>query len=137
MPGERPGPPRREDRMRSTTDTLAAGALMLAVLLAAVPPAGALPVPSKTAHDQSLAEREADLARIREVLGQEGVFQALAAQGLTEDRIHQRLAQLEPDELEALSSQLDQLHAAGAQVPQYIWILVAVLLGVLILGALF
>jgi phage shock protein A len=123
--------------MRWGIDKLAHGALLLAVMLAVAAPSGALPVPSKTARDQSLAERDADLARIGHVLGQEGIFEALAAQGLTEGQIHQRLAQLTPEELQALSSQLDQLHAAGAQVPQYVWILVAVLLGVLILGALF
>ena len=106
------------------------------ILMASAGSATPLKTPSKTAPDQDLATLQADLANIEEVLDNEEIAGALAADGLTEKEIHQRLAQFSPEELHALSSQLDQMHAAGAQVPQYIWILLAVLLGVLILAAL-
>ena len=96
-----------------------------------------LPTPSKTTQEQSLADRQIELANINAVIAQPEVTAALARHGFTNDQVHQRLAQLSPDEIHALSSQLDQLQAAGSGVPKYIWILIAVLLGVMILAALF
>jgi len=109
--------------------------LVVTVLMACAQSVMALPTPSKTAVDQSLAERAKDLATVQQMLDQPEVAAALAAQGLTEDQIHLRLAQLSPEELHSLSSQIEMLHAAGAGVPTYIWILIGVLIGVLILGA--
>ena len=108
---------------------------LLVVLLVTALPVAALKTPSKTAPEQDLAARQADLAKIQEVLNQEEISQALAAHGLSEKQIHQRLARFSPEELHALSSQIEQLQAAGAQVPTYIWILLGVLLGVLIITA--
>lgn len=108
---------------------------LMLVLLVVASPVAALKTPSKTAPDQDLAARQADLAKIQEVLDQAEISQALAAHGLSEKQIHQRLARFSPEELHALSSQIEQLQAAGAQVPQYVWILLAVLLGVLIITA--
>jgi hypothetical protein len=100
---------------------------LIAVALVGVlaPPAQALPTPSKTAADQSLAERAADLAVLEAVLDQEEVTAALAAQGLSRDDVNTRLAQLSPEELAGLSSQVEQLQAAGQ--PTYVWVLIAVL----------
>lgn len=94
-------------------------------------------VPSKTTDNQSLAERQADLANIETVMARPEVAEVIAQQGFTIDEVNQRLAQLSPEEIHALSTQLDQLHAAGVDVPQYVWILLAVFLGVLILTAIF
>jgi hypothetical protein len=105
-----------------------------AFILAAAAPAPALPVPSRSADDQSLAEREADLATLQEVVAQDQVAAALEARGFSQDEVNQRLAQLAPDELQQLTGQIDQLQAAG-QVPSYIWILIAVLIIVVIASA--
>jgi|SRR5687768_7269316 hypothetical protein len=104
--------------------------LALLLLAGALTPAAALPAPSKTAPDQTLAERDADLASLATVLDQEEVAAALAAQGFTREEANLRLAQLAPEELAALASQVEQLQAAG-QWPWWIWIIVA---GVIVLA---
>ena len=108
----------------------------LAVLLlaGALTPAAALPAPSKTAPDQTLAERDADLATVTGVLEQEEVMAFLAAQGFTREEANLRLAQLAPEELGALANQVEQLQAAGQQVPYWIWVLVGVLIIVAIVA---
>jgi hypothetical protein len=107
---------------------------LIAVLLAGVvaPGAQALPTPSKTAPDQTLAERAADLAALDAVLDQEQVQEVLAAQGLTRDEVNLKLAQLSPEELGSLASQAEQLQAAGQ--PMYVWVLLAVLIVVAIVA---
>lgn len=112
-----------------------AAGLALAIVTLTAAPAFGLPSPSKTADGQSLAEREAQLAAVRGFLEHPELADALAAHGLERDEIQSRLAQLSPEELESFSGQVEQLQAAGARVPQYIWILLAVLLGVLIVAA--
>ncbi|HEX5759159.1 MAG TPA: PA2779 family protein [Thermoanaerobaculia bacterium] len=103
------------------------------LLAGALTPAQALPAPSKTAPDQTLADREADLATVTGVLEQEEVMAVLAAQGFTREEANLRLAQLAPEELGALANQVEQLQAAG-QVPYWIWILVGVLVIVAIVA---
>ncbi len=105
----------------------------LAILLFAGT-AFALPVPSKTAPDQTLAEREQDLAAVASVLDQAEVMAVLSSHGFTREEANLRLAQLSPQELGALASQLDQLQAAGQQVPYWIWILIGVLIIVAIVS---
>ncbi len=61
--------------------------------------------------------------------------QAIESQGFTPEQVNQRLAQLSPDELHQLSTRVDQLQTAGVYVPQYIWILIAVLLVVAVASA--
>jgi parvulin-like peptidyl-prolyl isomerase len=102
-----------------------AGLGFLALVVAFAPPAQALPAPSKTAGDQAVAERQADLAALDAVLGQEEVGEALAAHGFTREEVNERLAQLSPEELSALASQAEQLQAAGQ--PTYVWVLIAIL----------
>lgn len=106
--------------------------LVLALAASVAAPALALPVPSKTGPGQSLADRSADLASLRAVVDQDEVARAIESQGFTPEQVNQRLAQLSPDELHQLSNRVDQLQAAGVYVPQYIWILIAVLLVVAI-----
>ena len=98
---------------------------VLATTLLAAPPAQAMPTPSKTAPGQSLAERAADLAVLDAVLAQEEAQEVLAAQGLTRDEVNLKLAQLSPEELGGLASQVEQLQAAGQ--PTYVWVLIAIL----------
>ena len=123
--------------MKATVCRLVILALMIALHTSAAAPVTAMPTPSKTAADQSLADRQAELAEIQAVIAQPEVTAALAQHGFTNEQVHQRLAQLSPDEIHSLSSQIDQLQAAGAGVPKYVWILIAVLLGVMILSAIF
>ncbi len=100
-------------------------------------PCLALELPSRVEEGQSVAQREADLASIMAVMEQEEVVATLADHGLSTEQIHHRLASLSPQEIHSFATHLDQIQAAGANVPQYIWILLAVFLGVLILAALF
>lgn len=122
--------------MRPITIRPVLGVLAVTVLMACTQAAMALPTPSKTALDQSLAERAEDLTTLQAALDRPEVATALAEQGLSEEEVFLRLAQLSPEELQRLSSQVELLHAAGAGVPTYIWILLGILIGVLIIGAL-
>jgi hypothetical protein len=114
---------------------LVVAALIFALSIAMGAPLSALPTPSKTTTDQSLLQRQAELAKIEAVVAQPEITAALAQHGFTDDVIQLRLAQLSPEEIHSLSSQLDQLQAAGSSVPTYIWILIGILLGVLIITA--
>ena len=60
--------------------------LLLMVALLAVPTFAA-PVPSKTAANQSLATRDADLALVRDVAANEQVAKVLAARGFTQEQV--------------------------------------------------
>lgn len=96
--------------------------LILAVAFAAVP-AFAGPVPSKTAANQSLDQRTADIAVVRDVLSHDEVAKALEARGFTREQVDQKLAQLSPQDLHQLAQNLDQLQAAGALTrQQWYWI---------------
>ncbi|HEX9671370.1 MAG TPA: PA2779 family protein [Thermoanaerobaculia bacterium] len=99
--------------------------LAILLLAGALTPAAALPAPSKTAPDQTLAERESDLAALASVLDQKEVTAALAAHGFTREEANLRLAQLAPEELSALATQVEQLQAAGYAWPWWIWLVVA------------
>ena len=96
-------------------------ALALMIALVAIP-SFAGPVPSKTAANQSLESRAADLALVRDVAANEQVAQVLAARGFTQEQVNQRLAQLSPQDLHQLAQNVDQLQAAGLTQQQWIWI---------------
>ncbi|PYQ33564.1 MAG: hypothetical protein DMF57_09020 [Acidobacteria bacterium] len=96
-------------------------ALALMIAFVAIP-SFAGPVPSKTAANQSLDSRAADLALVRDVAANEQVAQVLAARGFTQEQVNQRLAQLSPQDLHQLAQNLDQLQAAGLTQQQWIWI---------------
>jgi hypothetical protein len=55
---------------------------------------------------------------------------------LDTEEVEQRVAQLSAEDLSALAANLDQIQAAGG-VPDYIWILLAILIGVTILATVF
>jgi hypothetical protein len=113
-------------------------ALVGSTLLSLGAPALAAPVPSKPAPAEAPPEaRNADAATVRSFLAREDVARALAAAGLTAPQIEERMVRLSDEDLRTLAANLDQVQAAGEEVPRYIWLLLAVLLGVLILVAIF
>lgn len=109
--------------------------LLLCTMLLSSGSAMALQTPSKTAAEQSLADREIELARVQTLVDDPQIARVLTEYGYSSEEAHQRLAQLSPEEIRTLSTQIDQIHVAGSSVPQYIWILLAVFLGVLIIVA--
>ena len=121
--------------MKNAHSRIVLFALIVALYVAVGAPVAALPTPSKTQVEQSLLERQVELAKIETVVSQPEIAAALAHHGLSSDDVNQRLAQLSPEEIHGLSMQLDQLQAAGSGVPTYIWILIGILLGALIITA--
>ena len=95
--------------------------LILVAAFAAVP-AFAGPVPSKTAANQSLDQRTADIAVVRDVLSHDEVAKALEARGFTREQVDQKLAQLSPQDLHQLAQNLDQLQAAGLTRQEWLWV---------------
>ena len=109
--------------------------LVLVTALAAVP-VFAGPVPSKTAANQSLDQRAADIAVVRDVLSHDEVAKALEARGLTRQQVDQKLAQLSPQDLHQLAQNLDQLQAAGLTRQEWIWIGIGALAALILIVAL-
>ncbi len=105
------------------------------VALTAVP-SFAAPVPSKTAANQSLATRDADLALVRDIAANEQVARVLAARGFTQEQVNQRLAQLSPQDLQQLAQNLNQLQAAGLTQQEWIWIGIGALAALILVIAL-
>jgi len=120
--------------MKLRIDRICAMALSLALLFTVQVPALAAPIPSE-AEDNAVADRETDEAVVQNVLVQEQVADALASFGLSTDEVESRLAKLSDEDIRHLASNLDQIQAAGEQVPEYIWWLAGGLLAVLILAA--
>jgi hypothetical protein len=83
--------------------------LFVLLALAIAIPSFAAPMPSKTAANQSLDSRTADLAVVRDFTSNDQVAQALTARGFTADQVNSRVAQLSPQDLHQLASHLDQL----------------------------
>lgn len=95
--------------------------LALVVVFAAIP-AFAGPAPSKTAANQSVASREADLALVRDVASNEQVAAVLASHGFNQSQVNQKLAQMSPQDLHQLAQNLDQIQAAGLTRQEWIYI---------------
>src|SRR6266852_3631906 len=112
--------------------------LVIVILLLAFVaiPSFAGPVPSKTAANQSLDSRDADLALVRDVAANEQVAQVLAAHGFTQEQVNQRLAQLSPQDLHQLAQNLDQLQAAGITKQEWIYIGIGALAALILIVAL-
>ena len=85
-------------------------------------PSFAAPMPSKTAANQSLATRDADLALVRDVEAHAQVAQVLATHGLSQEQVNQRLSQLSNQDLHQLAQNLNQLQSAGLTKQEWIWI---------------
>lgn len=109
--------------------------LALLVTFAAIP-AFAGPVPSKTAANQSLDSREADLSVIRDVAANEQVAAVLTANGFTQEEIDNRLAQMSPQDLNQLAQNLEQLQPAGLTRQEWIWIGIGALAALILVIAL-
>lgn len=108
------------------------------ILLIAVTamPAFAGVVPSKTAVNQSLAQREADLALVRDVVANEQVAAGLAQHGLTQQQVNDKVAQLSPQDLHQLAQNLNQLQAAGLTKQEWAWIAIAAIAVIVLIIAL-
>lgn len=97
--------------------------IVVTLLLAfASMPAFAVSTPSKTAANQSVDSRDADLSYVREVAASEDVAKVLAANGFTQEEVNNRLAQMSSQDLHQLANNLDQLQAAGLTQQQWIYI---------------
>ena len=107
----------------------------LLVVFAAIP-AFAGPVPSKTAANQSLDSREADLTIVRDVAANDQVAAVLTANGFTPDQVQQRLEKMSPQDLHQLSQNLEQLQAAGLTRQEWIWIGIGALAALILIVAL-
>ncbi|HEV7766996.1 MAG TPA: PA2779 family protein [Thermoanaerobaculia bacterium] len=104
----------------------------LLVVFAAIP-ALAGPVPSKTAANQSLESRDADLSIVRNIAANEQVAAVLAANGFTQQEVEQRLAQMSSQDLNQLSQNLEQLQPAGLTRQEWIWIGVGALAALILI----
>jgi hypothetical protein len=109
--------------------------LFILVAIAAVP-AFAGPMPSKTAANQSLDSRAADLALVRDVAANQQVAQVLAEHGFTQDQVNQRLAQLSPQDMHQLAQNLQQLQAAGLTRQEWTWVGIGALAALILVIAL-
>lgn len=109
--------------------------VVLLLVFAAIP-AIAGPVPSKTAANQSLDSRDADLSVVRSVAANEQVSAVLAANGFTKAEVEQRLAQMSPQDLQQLSQNLEQLQPAGLTRQEWIWIGIGALAALILVIAL-
>jgi hypothetical protein len=104
---------------------------MLAILMAM--PASAGPVPSKTAPEQSVEARQADLTAVQNVLEIDAVEKALEAQGFTRAEVETRIAALSDEDLSTLAQNIDQVQAAGITNDQWLWIGLGALIVLLII----
>jgi len=95
--------------------------LFLVLAFAAIP-AFAGPVPSKAVTDQSIDQRAADMATVRDAAANEQVAKVLTDRGFTKEQVDQRLAQLSPQDLHQLAQNVDQVQAAGLTRQEWIWI---------------
>ena len=110
-------------------------AFFLVLAFAAIP-AFAGPVPSKTAAGQSIDQRAADLALVRDVATNEQVAKVLTDRGFTKEQVDQRLAQLSPQDLHQLAQNIDQVQAAGFTRQEWIWIGIGALAALILVIAL-
>jgi hypothetical protein len=117
---------------------LSKSVLFFVVLLVAITaiPAFAGPVPSKTAVNQSLDSRDADLQTVRAITANEEVKAVLAANGFTQEQVDQKIAQMSSQDLQQLASNLEQLQPAGLTRQEWIWIGVGALAALILVIAL-
>ncbi|HWW60964.1 MAG TPA: PA2779 family protein [Thermoanaerobaculia bacterium] len=110
--------------------------IVVALLVMVALPTLAAPVPSKTAPNQSIESREADLALVRDVAANDQVAKVLAANGFTQEQVNQRLAQMSPQDLHQLAQNIDQLQAAGLTKQEWIWVGIGALAALVLVVAL-
>ena len=110
--------------------------VVLILLTVAAIPAFAGPVPSKTAANQSIDSRDADLAVVRNVAANDQVSAVLTAHGFTQEQIDERLAAMSPQDLHQLAQNLEQLQPAGLTRQEWIWIGIGALAALILVIAL-
>jgi TolA-binding protein len=134
------GPGRRETQKEVifVSKRLSKSVLFFVVLLVAFAaiPAFAGPVPSKTAANQSLESRDADLQVVREVASNEDIKAVLTANGFTQEEVEQKLAQMSSQDLHQLRANLEQLQPAGLTRQEWIWIGIGALAALILVVAL-
>jgi|SRR5436189_939595 len=108
--------------------------IALAALIAV--PSFAAPAPSKAIANQSLDARAADIAVVRDVVANEQVATVLAAHGLSQEQVNQKIAQLSNQDLHQLAQNLNQVQAAGLTQQEWIWIGVGALAALILIVAL-
>jgi hypothetical protein len=120
------------------TNRLSRPVFFVVVLLVAFVaiPAFAGPVPSKTAVNQSLDSREADLTVIRDIAANEQVAAVLTAHGFSSEEVNSRLEQMSAQDLHQLSQNLEQLQPAGLTRQEWIWIGIGALAALILVVAL-
>jgi len=116
--------------MRSSKSILVVVTLLL--VFAAIP-SFAVSTPSKTAANQSLDARAADIALVRDVASGQQVAAVLASHGFTQEQVNQKLAQLSPQDLHQLAQNLDQLQAAGLTQQEWIYIVIGALAALILI----
>lgn len=99
-------------------------------------PSFAAAVPSKTAANQSLDQRTADLALVRDIAANDQVATVLTKHGFTQEQVNQRLSRLSPQDLHQLANNLDQIQAAGMTQQEWIWIGIGALAALILVIAL-
>jgi hypothetical protein len=110
--------------------------ILAMILVVSALPALAGPAPSKTATNQSVASRDADLTLVRDVVANDQVAKVLVAQGFSQDQVDQKLSQMSSQDLHQLAQNLDQLQAAGLTKQEWIWIGVGALAALILVVAL-
>ena len=115
-------------RLRARRSMAVLGAVLLGWPLAA----SAAVIPSKEADAPVAHSRQADLEQVGALVARDEVAKALSSRGLAPREVEQRLARLSDEDLRSLAANVDQIQAAG-YVPEYIWILLAALIVVIIL----
>ena len=110
--------------------------LVLTLIFIVALPTFAGPAPSKTAANQSVESRDADLAVVRDIAANDQVAKVLAANGFTQDEVNQRLAQLSAQDLHQLAQNLEQLQPAGLTRQEWIWIGIGALAALILVIAL-
>jgi len=116
------------NRLRARRSMAVLGAVLLGWPLAA----SAAVIPSKEADAPVAHSRQADLEQVGALVARDEVAKALSSRGLAPREVEQRLARLSDEDLRSLAANVDQIQAAG-YVPEYIWILLAALIVVIIL----
>jgi TolA-binding protein len=110
--------------------------LVLTLIFAFALPTFAGPAPSKTAANQSIESRDADLAVVRNIAANDQVARVLAANGFTQEEVNARLAQLSAQDLHQLAQNLEQLQPAGLTRQEWIWIGIGALAALILIVAL-
>jgi hypothetical protein len=110
--------------------------LFILLIAVAAVPAFAGVVPSKTAANQSIAQRDADLAVVRDVVSHDEVAAVLAQHGLTQQQVNDKVAQLSQQDLHQLAQNLNQLQAAGLTKQEWWWIGIGALAALILIVAL-